>query len=184
MATASRLLTYEDWLAMPPAGEGREEVVNGELQVLPPNKVTHALIVHNLTIALSSRVDKKKVYVFESSVSLLISEEPLTSRAPDLAVYHRENMLRDKHDVLRSAPDLVIEVLSPSENKRRKQRKLEDYARIGVPEVWTVSPEAQNVEIRVLLDGTFRLDKIVTEGELEPTRFPGVKIPLSEIWPD
>jgi hypothetical protein len=39
MATVSRLLTNENWLAMPPAGEGGEEIVNGELQVLPPKLV-------------------------------------------------------------------------------------------------------------------------------------------------
>jgi Uma2 family endonuclease len=184
MATVTRLLTYEDWLAMPPAGEGREEVVNGELQILPPNDTDHAEIIHNISAAITPQVDRKRVLVMESNFNLLISLEPLRSRAPDLALCWREGMVRDEHRVLRSAPELIIEVLSPSENKRRKQGKLDDYARIGVSEVWIVSPEAGTIEIRTLRDGVLIADKIVAEGTIEPTRFPGVKVSVNEIWPD
>ena len=51
-----------------------------------------------------------------------------------------------------SAPELIIEVFSNAENKRRKEEKVEDYASIGVPEVWLVSPEAEIVEVRLLKD--------------------------------
>src|SRR5215813_13180718 len=127
MATVTRLLTYEDWLAMPPAGDGREEVVNGELHVLPPNKISHAIVVHNLSLAISMQVDRRHVLVLESNFNLLIREEPLSSRVPDLAVSWLKDLVCDENDVQRSAPDLVIEVLSPSETKRRKESQLRDY---------------------------------------------------------
>ena len=184
MATVARLLTYEDWLAMPPVGEGREEVVNGELQILPPNKYTHAEVVHNLSFLISTQVDRKRVSVIESSVSLMINPKPLTCRAPDMVICWRETMVRDDEDVLCSVPDLIVEVLSPSENRRRKQSKLDDYARIGVLEAWIVSPEAQTVEIRLLVEGKLAVAKILADGNLEPTRFPDVKIPIGEIWPE
>jgi Uma2 family endonuclease len=85
--------------------------------------------------------------VLGSSVSLMINREPLTCRAPDVLVSRRKNIIRDEYDVLCSEPDLLIEVLSPSENKRRKQRNLDDYAKISVPEVWIVSPQAEAIEI-------------------------------------
>ena len=184
MATASRLLTYEDWLALPPVGEGREEVVNGELVVLPPNKVTHAEVVQNLTFSFSKQVERKRVAVLGSNFNLLIGREPLTSRVPDLALFWRETMRVDENDVVCSPPDLLIEVLSPSENKRRKQRKLEDYEKIGVPEVWIVAPDSEIVEVRILKDARLAVEKIVTDGVLEPSRFPGVKISVPEIWPE
>jgi Uma2 family endonuclease len=184
MATVPRPLSYQDWLAMPPAAEGREEVVRGELHVFPPNKYTHAAVIHNLSFAISSRVDRKQIAVLESSVSLMIEADPLTCRAPDLVVYWRENLKRNEEDVLVSAPDLVIEILSPSETKRRKQAKLEDYARIGVPEAWIVSPEAQHIEVKLLRGGRLELEKIVADGELQPARFPALRIPVAEIWPD
>ncbi len=183
MATIPRILTYEEWLQMPPAEDGtREEIVNGEIQLLPPNKTTHAEVVHNLSSLITSQIDRKQVFLAESSITILISDKPLAARAPDLVVYWRKNMLRDKNDVLRSAPDLLVEVLSPSENKRRKQAKLDDYAKIGVPEVWIVSPEAESIDILLLKDGRYERDRIANAGQLHPTRFPDVAIPVADIW--
>jgi len=112
-----------------------------------------------------------------------VSAEPLTSRVPDLALIWKNALVVDENDIVCSPPDLVIEVLSPSETRRRKQRKLDDYARLGVPEVWIVAPEGETVEVRLLREGKLCVDKIVAEGTLEPSRFPGVKILVPEIWP-
>jgi Uma2 family endonuclease len=60
---------------------------------------------------------------------------------------------------------------------------MEDYAAICVPEVWLVSPEAESVEIRLLANGQLERAAIQVDGTLQPTRFPGVSIPVSEIWP-
>lgn len=118
---------------------------------------------------ISPQVDRKRVAVLESTFNLLISTEPLRSRVTDLAVCWRETMVRDENDILCSPPDLVVEVLSPSENKRRK---LEDYARLAVPEVWIVSPEAQHIEIWLAADNKMNLNRIIAEGTLEPCAFP------------
>lgn len=184
MATASKLLTYEEWLRMPAVDDGTEEVVNGEIIFTPPNKFIHADIIRRLIDAFSPRIDRKEVVVLGSSVSLMIHREPLTCRAPDILVYWRRNIFRGEYDVLCSPPDLLIEVLSPSENKRRKQRKLDDYAKIAVPEVWIVSPEAQLVEIHLLTEGGLPLSRVIADGDLQPTRFPTLSIPVSDIWPD
>jgi Uma2 family endonuclease len=90
--------------------------------------------------------------------------------------------IRDK--LYQSAPGLIVEVLSPSETKRRKEEKLQDYASIGVAEVWIVSPEAQSVEVRLLSAGVFAASAILVAGDLQPSLFPGVSIPVHEIWPD
>jgi len=183
MATLTRLLSYEEWIDMPPSGEGREEVVNGELVAMPPNRYTHAEVIRRLTEALAPRLRERDARVFGSSLSLLISREPLVCRAPDIAVYSPEGIKLDEHEIFCSAPELIIEVLSPSETRRRKDRKLSDYARIGVPEVWIVSPEALSVEVRLLRDSKLALERIVLEGAIEPSRFPGVSIPVAEFWP-
>jgi len=183
MATLTRLLSYDEWLAMPPAGEGKEEVVNGELQFMPPPFYPHAEVVQRLVVRLAQRLDEKRFSILGSLFALLISEEPLTSRSPDIAIFERSQIvLRD--GLYCSAPGLVVEILSPSEGKRRKQRKLDDYSRIGVPEAWIVSPEAQHVEIWLAREGKLALDRVVVDGEIEPVRFAGTKIPVAEIWPE
>jgi len=183
MATIPHLLSYEEMLAMPRETEGKEEVVRGELRRLPPNDYPHAEVIQRLITALVAQVDQKQVAILGSNFGLLISRDPVTCRIPDLALYWRDRMtIRDK--LYQSAPGLIVEILSPSETKRRKEEKLQDYASIGVPEVWIVSPEAQSVEVRRLSAGVFSTTVILVAGDLRPSLFPGVSIPLRDIWPD
>lgn len=83
-----------------------------------------------------------------------------------------------------SAPDLIVEVLSPSENRRRKEEKLADYGSIGAPEVWLVSPEAEAVEVRLLKEGKLERTAILAEGSLQPSQFAGVAISVPGIFPE
>ena len=95
MATIPRIVTYEEWLQTPPAEDGRrEEVVNGEIQFLPPNKFTHAEVIHNLAFSISSQIDRKHVSVLESSVNLLISAAPLVARAGPAGLLAQEHRSR------------------------------------------------------------------------------------------
>jgi Uma2 family endonuclease len=112
----------------------------------------------------------------------MISREPLTCRSPDLVVYWVEKMVV-QDGMHWSAPDLIVEVLSPSENRRRKEEKLADYAAIGVPEVWLVSPEAETVEVLLLKEGKLQRTAILAEGSLQPSQFAGVVISISGIFP-
>ena len=183
MPTAAKLLTYEEWLQMPTVEDGTDEVVKGEYRFMAPTHYPHADVIEELTAQFMVQVDRKKVKVLGSNFGLMISREPLTCRSPDLALYWKE---RDRiEDGLRcGAPDLIIEILSPSENRRRKEEKMEDYASIGVPEAWVFSPEAESIEVRLLQGGRLTRSAILAEGVLRPTRFPGVSIQVETIWPD
>jgi tRNA threonylcarbamoyladenosine biosynthesis protein TsaE len=183
MATVHHLLTYEEWLKLPPVEDGTDEVVKGELRFTPPTQYPHAEVVQRLLIRLSRQLDERRVAILGSNFGLMISRDPLTCRSPDLAVYWREKM-EIKDGLYWSAPDLIVEVISPSETKRHKEEKLADYASIGVPEVWLASPEAQTVEVRILKSGRFERTSIFADGVLKPSRFPGVSVPASELWPE
>ena len=181
MATVSKTLTYEEWLQLPPVEDGTDEVVKGELRVMPAPHYPHADIIQSLIAEFLPQCDRQKVTILGSAFSLMISREPLTSRSPDLALYWRE---RDViQDGLRWAPpDLIVEVLSPSENRRRKEEKLEDYASIGVPEVWLISPEAETIEVRLLKNGKLERVAILAEGVAQPTQFPDVAVRVADIF--
>ncbi len=184
MATvAARLLTYEEWLTMPPVEDGTDEVVKGELRCMPPTRYPHAEIIQNLIDAIVSQIDKKHVRILGSNLGLMISQDPLTCRSPDLVMFRREKMvIRD--GLYWSAPDLIVEILSPSENRRRQEEKLADYAAIRVPEVWLVSPEAQTVEVLLLKEDKLERSVILAEGSLEPSRFSEISISVSAIFAD
>ncbi|MGH9673041.1 MAG: Uma2 family endonuclease, partial [Bryobacteraceae bacterium] len=139
MATLPRTVTYDEWLAMPEIDEGREEVVNGDVQFLPPPKLPHADVISELLFTILAQVDRKLVKVLPAEFGLIIRRDPLTSRSPDLAVFWKAGMVF-KDGYCHSAPDLVIEVISSSETRSRKLAKLADYAGIGVPEAWLLDP--------------------------------------------
>jgi Uma2 family endonuclease len=184
MATASKLLTYEEWLQMPAPEYGRDEVVKGEYRlIMPAPHSPHPVIINELTFLFHASIDRTKVRVLSSWFGLVICKEPPTFCSPDIALYWKERIVIEKGNFV-SAPDLIVEVLSPSENRRRKEEKMEDYASIGTPEAWLVSPEAQTIEVRILRNGKLERTGIAADGTLEPTRFPGVSIPVTEIWPD
>jgi Uma2 family endonuclease len=176
-------VTYEEWLRMPEVTDFIEEVVDGEIRIMPPNKWKHTVIVANLRDALVAQLNRHEVQVVDSSFGLVICKAPLTSRVPDVAVF-RKSTLVERDGYIHSAPQLVVEVLSPGNTRRERERKLVDYASLGVPEMWVVSPEARTVEVLYLENGFLRSAQALTQGVLEPRQFPGVQIHIAEIWPD
>ena len=176
-------VTYDQWLRMPEVTDAIEEVVDGEILIMPPNKWKHTVIVANLRDALVEQLDRREVQVVDSSFGLVIRKAPLTSRVPDLAVFRKSEIV-EQDGYIHSAPQLVVEVLSPGNTRRERERKLADYASLGVPEMWVVSPEARTVEVLYLENGFLRSALALTQGVLEPRQFPGVQIQIAEIWPD
>jgi Uma2 family endonuclease len=92
--------------------------------------------------------------------------------------------LVEQDGYIHSAPQFLVEVLSPSNNRREREEKLGDYASLGVPEVWVVSPEARTVEILYLENGFLRTSHILASGALTPKLFPHVSVDIAKIWPD
>src|ERR1700721_2419773 len=179
--TLTKPLTYEEWLALPEV-EGVEDVCNGEIFKMPPNKVIHADIVENLADLLKAQVDRRTVQVRVSTFGLVIRSEPLTTRVPDIAVFIRNNVVAHS-GYIHSAPELVVEVLSPANTRAERAAKLKDYESLGVPEVWVVSPEAQTVEVLLLQDGRLTTTTLLRQGQLTPSRFPEASVDISAIWP-
>jgi Uma2 family endonuclease len=181
MATTPKVITYEEWLKLPVA-EGVEEVVQGEIRKMPPNKIIHADVVENLADLLKAQVDLRAVQVRVSTFGLVIRRDPLTTRVPDVAVFIRKNVV-EQDGYIHSAPELVVEVLSPANTRAERTEKLKDYESLGVPEVWVVSPEAQTVEVMLLKEGRLSTAALLREGQLRPSQFPGAAVEIAGIWP-
>ena len=181
MATTPKVLTYEEWLRLPEA-EGIEEVVNGEIRKMPPNKILHADTVENLADLLKASADRKTVQVRVSNFGLVIRRDPLTTRVPDIAVFLRSHVV-EQDGYIHSAPELVVEVLSPANTRAERAEKLKDYESLGVPEVWVVSPEARSVEILSLQNGRLITAALLRDGQLQPRHLPNVSVDIAAIWP-
>ena len=81
------------------------------------------------------------------------------------------------------APELVIEVLSPSETRRTIDPKIADFQSVGVQECWVVSPEAETVEILALTADSVRSVSISGRGqEVRSVVFPELRIAVARIF--
>lgn len=80
-------------------------------------------------------------------------------------------------------PELVVEVLSPSSRAHDGLRKLDWYARIGVPECWLVDPEARTLVVHRLQAGVYAIvDHAVGDTVFRSKTFKGLKVPLAKLW--
>ena len=165
-----------------PEAEGIEEVVQGEIRKMPPNKWNHVRIVEELAKQLRAQLDPQAVFVVTSVFGLVIRRDPVTIRVPDIAVFIRKNVV-EQDGYIHSAPELVVEVLSPANTRAERTEKLSDYESLGVPEVWVVSPEAQTIEVMLLKEGRLNTVAVLREGQLRPSQFSGAAVDIASIWP-
>jgi len=83
---------------------------------------------------------------------------------------------------VRSAPDLVVEVSSPSTRRLELVRKRELYERYAVPEYWYVDLDADRVEVYRLRDGRYGTPALLGSGEvIESPNLPGLSVPVGEL---
>jgi Uma2 family endonuclease len=136
--------TYEEFARLPEGDGNRYEIIAGELYVTPSPRPLHQRVVTGLTVALENHVRAHalgKVYV--GPIDVLFAEGDYM--APDI-VYVREGRsgVVSQRGV-ESAPDLIVEVLSPSTASRDRILKRERYQHFGVPEYWVVDPVAREI---------------------------------------
>ncbi len=183
MATATKTVSYEKWLTMPIVEDAIEEVVDGEIRLMPPNKTTHAKIVQALTAAFVRQLDESRIQIYGSTFGLVIRKEPLTCRVPDLALFIKANVV-EEDGYVHSPPELIIEVLSPSNTPARVREKLREYEALRVPEVWVFLPDVRTVEVLRLRGDKLEKVALVKDGQLRAQYFPEASIDVNAVWPD
>ena len=102
---------------------------------------------------------------------------------PDLSVFCDKSKLDDKGAI--GAPDLVVEILSPSTASKDMKTKLLLYQKFGVKEYWLVDPEKNTVE-RFNLDrqGKYNPGMVFQENKVKSELFADFQIPLDELFAD
>jgi Uma2 family endonuclease len=121
-----------------------------------------------------------KVFSAPFDVRLNAKDEDDIVVQPDILVICDSSKLDGKSCV--GAPDLIVEILSPSSARHDKIIKLETYRRAGVREYWIVEPETKTVQICVLRDGLYFV-KGYTDADIAPVGvLPGCEINLQEVF--
>ena len=186
MASAARtsavVMTAEEFLLYP-VPDAKAELVRGELRVSPPAGGPHSVAVGNICkklFAFFERVPIGRVFVDGTGFELVSLRH--TVRVPDASVVRNERLPAAGigPGLLKLAPDLVIEVLSPSETASDLQEKLDDYAAAGTPLVWVVDPMRWTVSVVAAGEQTRRLrEGDALDGGMV---IPGFSCAVSEIF--
>ena len=148
-------ITWLDAQQMPDDGK-RYEAIEGDLYVTPAPKRKHQRASHLLAVDLHRLLeDGGYGELYEAPFGV---EFPATGEGaqPDLLFVSKERLEIIGEDWIRGAPDLVVEILSPTTADRDRGVKLKLYRRQGVPEYWIVDPEAERVEVWDLASGAER----------------------------
>lgn len=183
MGTRARLTAQDLWRL----GEGdvRRELVDGEVVEMAPVGGVHGQVTLRIARKLAEHVETHgggEVVVGDVGFVLHLPDDPERVRAPDVAFVTTERLPdgRVPQGFPAGAPDLAVEVLSPTDNPVDVQRKVRDYLEGGARLVWVVAPAAR-AATAYRPDGSARFlrEHEALEGE---DVLPGLTIRLSDLF--
>jgi Uma2 family endonuclease len=158
--------------------DGRHyELHDGEVVVVPSPLPKHQRVALSIADVLREYEQASGGVVLIAPLDIVFTEYDVLQ--PDIVFFRHErrDLVRDWEET-RAAPDLAVEVLSRSTEARDRGRKMEMFARFGVPEYWIVDPAKNTLEIYVLRSGEYELTAVadehasVTSATLDGLTFP------------
>lgn len=157
------------------------ELVRGVLVVREPPSTSHGRRAARLTVRLGAFIEREDLgAVFAQDTGFRIERDPDTVRAPDVAFVSRDRLGQISGDGYADlAPDLVVELLSPSDRPGEVLEKVGQWLSAGVRLVWVVDPARQHARI-YRADGTVTI-RAATEDLDGEDVLPGFRCPLHEI---
>jgi Uma2 family endonuclease len=174
-------ITYRDYLEFPDDGR-RYEVIDGDAIVTPAPNLRHQRVLANLYFALSLHVRAQRLgELLFAPCDVVLTDTTIVQ--PDLIFVSKERRAVLEKARIAGAPDLAVEILSPSTATRDRSLKLQTYERHGVAHYWLLDPERGDLEEYVLSDGKFRLvSKLTGPVAFQPRVFPGFTLDLGQVW--
>jgi len=159
--TTGRLVVdWESYLNLP-EDLTHYEIIDGEVIPLASPTLKHQMVSRELFKRLDALTTARKLgQILYAPFDFVVRRAPVRTRQPDLFFLSRERLHDWTHlqeqPRLEFAPDLVIEILSPSETYTYWSEKLQDYYVLGVPEVWLVDIDKRAIEVQVREAGGYR----------------------------
>lgn len=172
-------MTYADYVKLPADGR-RHEIIEGEWYMTPAPDTAHQRLCRNLVALLHTHVAAKGLgEVFAAPYDVVLSDSDVVQ--PDVLFVSaaRRGVVTEKN--LQGAPDLVVEILSPSTASMDRGEKRRLYERAGVREYWIVDPAAGMVEIHEFASP--RRTRVYTGSQsFDSALLPGLTIRLAELF--
>ncbi|MBI4770112.1 MAG: Uma2 family endonuclease [Chloroflexi bacterium] len=176
--------TYADYQRLPEDG-WRYEVIEGELLMSPAPRTVHQRISIKLSSRMMSFVDARDLgEVYYAPVDVMLGDLA-TPVEPDVLFISRERLHIVGEETIDGAPDLIVEILSPSNWLADRRTKFRVYALAGVREYWILDPERRTIEVFLLQGQSYALQGNYGPGEAAPSVvLAGFEVQVAEICPD
>jgi len=181
MKPAATKMTYDQYCLLPDDGN-QYEVIDGELFVTPAPSPKHQEIAGELFALLKAHVKARRLgKVYIAPVDILLEEHTIVQ--PDILFIRQERLGIVGEKKVDAAPDLVIEVLSPSTFYKDLRKKMGAYSQYGVQEYWIVDPERQTIEVHRRGSQALQLSRSFSSQEtFESTLIPGFQFRVGSIF--
>jgi len=174
--------TLEDWRRLP-EDDWRYEVIDGVLYMTPPPRTLHQMILMALSARMWSYARQHQLgEVIVAPCAVLLPTQPVPVQ-PDILFIQAERVDIIGETQVQGAPDLVVEILSPSNWMYDRREKFMLYQEAGVTEYWIIDPDLQTIEVSVLRGETFTLLGRWEVGEQAHSEtLAGFVIPLADLF--
>jgi Uma2 family endonuclease len=175
-------VTLEEYYAYHP-DDRKYELLAGWIVGEPHPGFDHAWVAGKVSWLLQSFVRPRGLgWVLVGEGGFLLAQQPPTVRIPDISFVRQERGLKGvgTFKPLPGAPDLAIEVLSPSNRRVDIHAKVADYLAAGCPLVWLVDPETRSVTVHwnLLFPTTLHEDEVLDGGDV----LPGFSVRVGELF--
>lgn len=154
-------LTYDDYANLP--GDERYELIDGELILVASPREIHQRILKILFRMIVAAEDSGLGWVYFAPLDVVLTEHDVVQ--PDLLFISKDRLDIITAANVQGAPDLVVEILSPSTSRLDRTRKRELYERHQVREMWLVDPEDRKIRVLLLKDGKLEVVGEYGEGQ-------------------
>ena len=172
--------TYDDYLKL--NDDKQYELIGGKLILVPAPRTIHQRIKGRIFRMVADFVDKNSLgEVLDAPIDVVLTEKDKPQ--PDILFVSKKRLDIITEANVRGAPDLVIEILSPSTSKWDKVEKSRLYYKHGVKEYWIVDPDGKYVEVFISGDKNWNLFQAYDENDiLISPLLTGLEIQLKEVF--
>ena len=172
--------TVKDYEALP---EGVPyQLIDGELVMSPAPNPFHQELLKRIFLRFYKVIEEtEKGKVLFAHIDVYLDEE--NAFQPDLVVLLKDSLGKITEKGVEGAPDMVVEVLSPSTAYYDLRKKKEVYEKAGVKEYWIVDPDMEEVEVYVNEGGNFRIfSKAKKQGRVRSSLIRNLEIELKDLF--
>jgi Uma2 family endonuclease len=171
--------TYEDLFSLPDDGK-RYEIIEGDLYEMPSPSWDHAITTLNLLMLLTPIIESLGGWIVSAPLDTFFQgADPVQ---PDIVVLLPDSAAHPTTRGVQGPPDLLIEVLSPSNRSYDLLLKRSLYAQAGVREYWIVDPTNRTVEVLALDFDAFHTVQTASEGDAVRSPLLDRTFPLKSIF--